>query len=495
MARHSVREVKSTFEDILGENTRVLSELDKTISYTQSDIDSVNELYTRALDKFVTGQLRPMNSEMLTTLSGLTGGRRDFEQEYNRGLVTSREAEIRLNGLTTTHGTETALRAQYKQRITESEKLEGEVAVLDRTTANLARTLAPVDAFNAHAEKIGKGHLKLDAEGVDYFSSKKGIAHVWAWLTDWHYHQGRELVKSFAKQGKQIPAVQQELADSKALRAEKGQRVSDIGTETTGMTAVLKDMRSTAEKVVSDTSLREKMKKDIMTSFDDQAFFSRAVKALGKKFPVFVVEQRAKLDNLRKLQTTAQKSRQTVQQAGGKLDKHMYKLRRAASRSGSTQITIDLQGIKTGFSQMQTGVRTQTTQLRQTSASVRDYKYDSSASSTAYGAGGVDPLMVMTVIMLSDIQHTPMPDFSAAIDSAAGSFNAASDALSGGIDAGGLSGLDAIGNMDVSVPDISVSVPDISVPDISVPDFSSYDGGGFSGGGYDGGGGFSGGFD
>ena len=486
MSRHSVRDVKNTFEEILGENARVMKELDTTISYTNSDIETVNDLYSRALDKFVTAQIRPMNSEMLKTFSVQTGFLRDFEEEYKTNVANSRAAEIRLNGLTTTHGEENAIRGKLKKLNDENEKLDGESAALQGNIKTLSKLLQPVDAFNAQTEDRYAGKPKLDAEGIDYFSSKKGIAHVWAWLTDWHYHQGRKLIKSFAEQGAEIPVTQADLAGSKGALEEKKTKIAEVTTAAAGVDAVLKDVRSTSLQVVSEHTLRENLKKAIVATFDDEKFFNKVAKKLGGKFPVFIVEQRAKLDNLRKLQGAAQKSKQTVQQAGGKLDKHMSKLRKAASRSGSTQITIDLKGIKTSFAGMQQGVRTQATQVRQTSASVRDYNFSSSNNNAASSApaGGVDPLMMMAVIMMTDIHHVSTPDVSSVGDS----FNGAS------IDAAGIDSAVNIGNLDVSVPDISVSVPDISVPDISVPDISISDFGG--GGGYDGGGGgFSGGFD
>lgn len=492
MSRHSVREVKNTFEEILGENARVMKELDTTISYTNSDIETVNDLYTRALDKFVTAQIRPMNSEMLKTLSHQTGFLRDFEEEYKTNVANARAAEIRLNSLTTTHGDENAIRGRLKKLNDENEKLDGESATLQGNIKTLSRTLNPVDAFNAQTEDRYAGKPKLDAEGIGYFSSKKGFAHMWTWLTDGHYRQGRALIKSFAEQGADIPATQADLASSKEqLQATRAQAATVTSAAATTETT-LKEVRSTAAQAVSENTLREKLKKDIIAAFDDEKFFNKVAKKLGGKFPVFIVEQRAKLDNLRKLQSAAQKSKQTVQQAGGKLDKHMSKLRKAASRSGSTQITIDLKGIKTSFAGMQQGVRTQATQVRQTSASVRDYNFSSNSNtSSAAPAGGIDPLMFMAVIMMSDIHHVPTPDVSAVGDSFNG---AAIDAA--GVDAGSLSGIDNavnIGNLDVSVPDISVSVPDISVPDISVPDISidtgsfggGFDGGGFSGGGFD----------
>src|SRR6218665_1641145 len=179
MSRHSVRDVKNTFEQILGENTKVIKELDSTISYTQSDIETVNDLYARALDKFVSAQIRPLNSEMLKTLSHQTGFLRDFEEEYKTNVANSRAAEIRLNALTATHGEENAIRGQLKKLNDENEQLDSDRAALQGNIKALSRTLASVDAFNEMTESRYSGKPKLDAEGVSYFSSKKSIAHVW----------------------------------------------------------------------------------------------------------------------------------------------------------------------------------------------------------------------------------------------------------------------------------------------------------------------------
>lgn len=470
--RHSVRDVKNTFEQILGDNAEAIRDIDKTISQTKSDIQGVEELYTRALGKFVDAQIRPLNSAVLQKLSGLTEVR-NFEREFNDGIAAARAAEIRLNGLVATHGEPKVLKDKLQELSNESNILGGESLRLAEDIGRLKKSLRTVEGFNDTARQSGKPALSADS--IDYFSSKKGLAHVWAWMFDSHYRNGRAEIRAFAQQGTTIPDVQKVLAESVVAQATKKQKLDDMAAEAGRIEPVLKDMRDTAEKAVSTETLRERLKKEIVTAFDDVKFFNRAAKTLGGGFPVFVTEQRAKLENLRKILDGAQKSKQAVQQAGGKLDKHMSKLRTAASRSGSTQMTIDLNGIKTSFGGMQKGVKAQAAQLRQTSAAVRDYKFTPSstpAATNAAPASGMDPVFFMAVIMMSDINHSvAVPDVSVPAN-IGDSFNtAAIDAMS-------------VPNIDVAVPDIAISVPDISVPDVS-----------FSSGGFDGGGGFSGGFD
>lgn len=472
--RHSVRDVKNTFEEILGDNAEALREIDKTISHTKSDIKGVEELYGRALEKFVTAQIRPMNSDVLKKLSAIAATR-DFEQEFNEGIAAARTAEIRLNGLVATHGPQGKLKYQLEKLSEESNKLGGESLTLVGAASKLKTTLRPVSSFNAYAERIGKP--KLEAESIDYFDSKKGFSHIWSFLFDTHYRHGRALIRDFAAQGTTIPDTQKSLADNTAAQAGKKTRLDEMAAEAGRITLVLKNLNDAAEKNMSTETLRERMKKDIVNAFDDVKFFNRAAQTLGSTFPVFVTEQRAKLENLRKILDGAQKSRQAVHDAGGKLNKHMPKLRTAASRSGSTQITIDLNGIKTSFGGMQKGVKAQAVQLRQTSAAVRDYKFtpsSSPAAANAAPASGMDPVFFMAVIMMSDINHSvAVPDVSIP-GNIGDSFNGAA--------------LDAVNvpNIDISVPDISVSVPDISVPDISISS-GGFDSGGFSGG-FDGGG-------
>jgi len=468
--RHSVRDVKNTFEEILSESAVALRDIEQTISQTKSDIAGVEELYTRALDKFVTAQIRPMNSDVLKKLSDISGTR-NFEQEFNDGVTAARTAEIRLSGLVATHGAETNLKYKLQNLSDESNKLGSESLKLAGVMGRLQSALRPVVSFNTYAERIGK--QKLEAQSIDYFSSKKGFSHVWSFIFDTHYRQGRALIREFAAQGTTIPAAQKSLVENTAAQAEKKARLDEMAAEAGRIEPVLKDIRDTTAKAVSTETLRERLKKDIVTAFDDVTFFNRAAKTLGTTFPVFVTEQRAKLENLRKILDGAQKSKQAVQQADGKLSKHMSKLRTAASRSGSTQITIDLKGIKTSFGGMQQGVKAQAAQLRQASAAVRDYKFSASPSPAASGAApaaGMDPVFFMAVIMMSDINRSvAVPDVSVP-GNIGDSFNSAA--------------LDA-----VNVPDIAVSVPDISVPDISISSGGGYDGGGFSGG-FDGGGGF-----
>lgn len=474
-ARHSVRDVKNTFEKILDDNTHTLRDLDETLRQTREHIETVQDLYTRSLDKFITAQLRPINSAMLKTLSGLAG-LRDFEREYNDNLSAARAAEIRLNGLVTTHGEPKTLKDKLQALSDESNIVGGESIRLSENIGRLKKTLGPVDAFNAKAEEGGKPQLA--AESIDYFSSKKGFAHVWGWLFDSHYRQGRALIRDFAEKGATIPDTQAKRAEAITAQAGKKARLDEMVAEAARIEPVLKTMRETGEQAVSEQTVREQLKKEIFKTFDDTKFFNRAAKALGDAFPVFVTEQRAKLENLRKVEAATLASKEAVKQAGGKLDVHMSKLRKAASRAGSKQMTIDLDGIKTGFAGMQTGVKAQSAQLRQTGAAVRDYKFSPSSTPAASPS---DPLFFMAVIMMSDINHgVAVPDVSVA-GNIGDSFNSAA-----------LDGLNKIDMADihVAVPEISVSVPDISVPDVSS---GSY-GGGYSGGGYDGGG-FSGGFD
>lgn len=473
MDKHSVRDVKNTFEEILGGNAETLREIDKTIAQAQSDIGTVEDLYSRAIDKFASAQVRPMNSDMLKTLSAIAGKGRDFEQEYKDAAEASRKAEIRLNGLVTTQGSESQLRDQLQKLNGQAQAADAAITQVSDTLRQINRTLSGVDDFNFSARASGKPQLA--AGEIDYFSSKKGISHVWSWMFDGHYRSGRALIKSADIAGHDIPAMQSSREEQKSTLRSVKEQSADVTDKAQKTEKQLQETRSTAAQVIGDYALRENLKKEIVKSFDDIGFMNKVAHKLGGAFPVFAVEQRAKLENLRKILGGAQKTKQTVQDAGGKLDKHMSKLRRAASSSGSTKISIDLNGIKTNFGTMQASVKTQAVQLRQTSAAVRDYKpaaTSSAASGAAAPVGGMDPVFFMAVIMMSDIQHTAVPDVSVPANIGDSFNSAAIDNVN-------------IGNLDnISVPDIAISVPDISVPDISVSVSDSFSGGGFDGGSF-----------
>lgn len=480
----SVRDVKKGFEEILNDNEQALAELQGAVKSVSTDKAGLEETYQRGLDRYIGGLVHPMNSDALKKISywmprssedGFEA--RDLEAEYRSRVTASQQAEIKLNGLTATNGSISQMAGKVEALSTQASDLAGTLSSTNEKIQSYETKLAPINTYNARAAKQGKA--QLNAEGIDYFSSKKGFSHVFSYLFDSHYRQGRGLIKNFT--GKEtIPAAQQSLVDQKASLAATQDERADVVEKRDAAKAVLSEMRDTDAKVFSEQKLRADLTKEIVTAMEDAGRFGKIAKSLEGSFPQLLLEQRAKIEQFAKLQQSAQKTIGAVNDANKKLSVHMPKLKKAVSRQPSKKISIDLDGIRQSFKPLQKGVKAQASQVKQRSTSVSKYRYKpvpASSTGSAVPAGGIDALDIVMIAMVldmaNDIPNVPDVDVG-------GSFN---DAVSG-IDAASVD----VGNIDVSVPDISV--PDISVPDISVPDISidtssfSDFGGGF--GGFDG---------
>lgn len=476
----SVREVKAGFEEVLNDNNAALGELDAAVKSIALDKAGIEETYQRGLDKFVTSIIHPMNSDALKKLSYWMPSRseegfasRYLEREHQGRIRASQEAEIRLNGLTATHGSVQQMEKKYTVLSATAGGLKEDERKLAKTVSTIAENLAPVDAFN---KRVATGKAKLDEEGIGYFSSKKGFSHVWAYLFDGHYRQGRAVIKAFSPNKDGIVAAQKSLTSFKAELFEKNEAKETAQEKAKAAEQVLTEMQTVEAQVHSEQKLRDVLKADIVDAMKDADRFGKVAKSLEGIFPQLLLEQRAKIENMAKLQEGAEKTRSAVRDANKKLDVHMPKLKKAVSRAGSKKISIDLDGIKAGYKPLQKGVRQQAKQMKQRSAAVGKYRYQPApvaSSAAASPAGGINALDVVMVAMILDMNNSipDIPDVDVG-----GSFN---DAVSG-IDAGSF-----------DVPDISsldISVPDISVPDISIDTggFSGGDFGGFSGGDFGG---------
>ncbi len=475
----SIREVKSEFETILNDNAKAVSQLQEALKSIETDKSNVQEIYTRALDRFVGDILHPLDKAALKTLSSLTTDKRDFEAQYNQARQDSSTADMRLNGLVATHGSVAQMNKTVVALNAVTETLTRETKVARDHILFYEKNLAPVDDFNKQAAAAGKAELKEG--GIDYFSSKKGFAHVWAFVFDSHYRQGRSLIKSL-DDANTIVSLQASLQTEQGVLAEKKARHAQAEEKQVAAEAVLQDMEKTESRVVSDPDIRQQIKADILQQFESASYFGAVAAKMKDSFPQIVLENRAKLEHLGTLSAGGKKTLGVVSDANNKLDKHLPKLRKAISRGGGyKKMSIDMSSIKAGFKPLQVGVRKQAVQLKQRSATVRKTSYAPRIAAapqqgSAAASGSFTPLDAMMAFIIYDsLTDVGMADLG-------GSFNDAVD----GLDAAGsvdVAGLDA-----VDMASVDVSVPDISVPDISVPDISIDVGGGgfdFGGGGGD----------
>ncbi len=472
----SVRDVKNGFDEILNDNDKALAELQGAVKSVATDKAGLQETYQRGLDRYIGGLIHPMNGAALKKISywmprssedGFAA--RDLEAEYRSRVTASQMAEIKLNGLTATNGSLAQMTKKVEGLNTRITALTGEISGIRDSIDAYDAKLAPVAAYNSRAEKQSKP--QLTAEEIGYFSSKKGFSHVFAYLFDSHYRQGRGLIKAFT--GKEsIPEAQQVFADQKTAFAAKREEKETIIEKRDTAQGVLAEMQQTDAAVFSEQKLREDLKKEVLAAMEDAGRFGKVAKSLEDSFPQLLLEQRAKIEQFAQLQDGAEQTIRTVNDANKKLSVHMPKLKKAVSRQPSKKISIDLDGIRQSFKPLQKGVKAQAARVQQRSTAVSKYRYQPVPASggSTQAAGGIDALDIVMIAMILDMSNDMpnVPDVDVG-----GSFN---DAVSG------------IDSASFDIPDISkmdISVPDISVPDISI-DTSSFSDFGGSFGGFDG---------
>jgi hypothetical protein len=472
----SVRDVKNGFDEILNDNEKALSELQGAVKSVATDKAGLQETYQRGLDRYIGGLIHPMDGAALKKISywmprsGDDGfAARDLETEYRSRVTASQMAEIKLNGLTATNGSLTQMTKTVEGLNTQITELTGEISGIRDSIDAYDAKLAPVAAYNSRAEKQGKP--QLTAGEIDYFSSKKGFSHVFSYLFDSHYRQGRGLIKSFTGR-ESIPEAQQTFADQKTAYAAKREEKETIIEKRDTAQGVLTEMQQTDAAVFSEQKLREDLKKEVLIAMEDAGRFGKIAKSLEDSFPQLLLEQRAKIEQFAQLQNGAEQTIRTVHDANKKLSVHMPKLKKAVSRQPSKKISIDLDGIRQSFKPLQKGVKAQAARVQQRSTAVSKYRYQPvpAASGSTQAAGGIDALDIVMIAMILDMSNDmpSVPDVDVG-----GSFN---DAVSG------------IDSASFDIPDISkmdISVPDISVPDISI-DTGSFSDFGSSFGGFDG---------
>ncbi|MDE1152632.1 MAG: hypothetical protein PW788_08860 [Micavibrio sp.] len=494
------REVRDAFQKLIDDNNSAIRDLEKTIRTTEADAAPSEKLYATMIDRFAAALLEPtVDSDSLNALRGATG--KDFEKSFRDQMTASREAEIRLNSLTATHGTQSALEEtvrSFNRMVNEANDAHGGLLA---EISGFDRKLKAVDAFNAKWE--GAGKPLLQADGVDHFTAKTGLGHFFTKLFNAHYREGCAIARAFEGS---IPETQKQRVESKAGVAPITQTIAGLKTQKAEYEAPLQEMRRAADAVVREETVITGVKSSIVKTLADAAVFDKAAAALPAKITPHLVEVRAKMEGFRKLGSSARKNIDGLKKASSKLEVHMPKLKKAVSRGATKNINVDLKQLKKGFTVSQTMARHKATEVSKASSSIRDYSVGSSTSSysVASGPSALDFYMgFMIADMLSshnDVNiSTPDPhvindslgipdsiatDIGINLDGLAPSLSDdAMSGLSGAFNDSSIGNID-VGNIDISVPDFSM--PDISIPDISIPDISIDVGGGgmdFSGGG------------
>ena len=177
-----VREVRDTFSKLINDNNKAVGKLQESIRDIQGKRDATEKTYETMVDRFAGSLFWPsLDEEHLGKLSASLGNSIDFVQTFKDAMTASREAEIRLNALTATHGEENTLEEKVRNIQQQINTAEGKEEKLRTSIAYADRALSAVDVFNKDAKE---GAPKLNEAEIGYFSSKSGFAHAWSWLVN-----------------------------------------------------------------------------------------------------------------------------------------------------------------------------------------------------------------------------------------------------------------------------------------------------------------------
>ncbi|HYD17523.1 MAG TPA: hypothetical protein VEF76_03495, partial [Patescibacteria group bacterium] len=346
-----LRQVRDTFEKLINDNNSSVRKLEESIRDIQGKRGVTEKTYDTAIERFASALFWPsLDEENLGKLKTALNDSFDFVQNFKDSMTASREAEIRLNGLTATHGEIDAVADKVRSIQKQINKAEEAEQKLGDSISDATRSLRPVEAFNSTAKE---GAAKLEAGSIDYFSSKTGIAHAWSWLVNGHYRRGRAVIKELKEQGQDIVSLQKQLkVDKEALPAAQ-KLTADLAVERKKFEVPLKEMSAVAEGVYTEQAIAEGLKLQVVGLLEDRDFFNKVATELKDVFPASAVELRAKLEGFDKLEAGARASIKGLKSATEKLDKHMYKIRQGASRKPYHDVKVDLEKTEKAFKAQQ----------------------------------------------------------------------------------------------------------------------------------------------
>lgn len=527
------REVRDTFETLISQNNAVITSLDATMSRTTSLRSDVERTLTAQLESIAARLMNPVNYEALDKLASISGAV-NVGKAYDEAIAASAKARADYTTYSETNGDSITLNSklQAKQKeVSDAELKNGEIkAALSGIHSQLAPTMQFMQKYPGK-----QGFVKQ--QDVDYFTSKSGIKHAWAWLTDSHYRQGRKLLQDYTARG--VSTVDLWASEQAYVTEGEGlhSRIARLKDERDTLQRKGDEARRLLSLVIEDGEITYRMKKEIVSQLRDKATINRAVIMLPDYVSDNVLESWVKVDAYSRMNARLEGQKKGIQSVNNSLNKPMSKLNKAVRHNVTKDIRIDL---KDTIAKVQTAqvasrhlatevskangridafsAKNPRTQLQAATAGLpvgntpRGALYDTTdifmmymiysmitPDTTVNVASVVDPAAVHMTLGIPDAAATAAGlDVGNLVPQLDASTLSGLESMGGNIsiDTGNLDSL--VGNIDVSVPDfgsLDISVPDvsISVPDISVPDIS-IDTGGWGGGGSDFGGG-GGGFD
>ncbi len=512
------REVRDTFQTLIGQNQKVIAALDTTLTQTRKQRAALQKVLLGQVQDIATRLLEPLDRASLDKLASVSGSK-NIGHAYDAAIAAGVVAQREYDSYVDLHGDEKALRKVLQDAQHALSDANGRTLHTTSARARLGRDLVPAQDF----AKAYPGKCGLSSQSdVDYFSSKKGLSHIWAAMTDAHYRKGRALLKLYAQSGLSTVALF-------AKDAELAQTLKDQSAEAAHLTAQAEKADTTldraetlAKNLVTEADIIARLHTDIVSQLRDRVTLDRANILLPAHVTADLIEKQVKIDALERLERRLGAQEQGLKKVNTSLSAPISKLNTAVSRGVHKDIRIDLPDTVAKVRRAQVagqylaseGAKATTRIARFSHTSPRLQMAATQAGLPAQRSSEMSVSEMLTMYLVYDMLATSAGDLPA-VDAAAvqmtlgvpEAVSAAADidlaTLAPQLDAQTLQGLEGLGggidvssldsvvsSIDVSVPDIGsidVSVPDvsISVPDIHVDTGSSWDSGSSFGGGFD----------
>lgn len=519
------REVRDTFQTLISQNNSVIGTLDATISRTSDMRSTAQRTLDMQLESIANRLMDPVNYAALDKLAGVSGAV-NVGKAYDQAVAASAKAREDYASYSATHGDSIALNTSLQAKQKEVADAELQQSAIKAALSGIHPKLKA--SMDFMAKYTGKAGMVTQAD-VDYFSSKKGIAHMWAWATDGHYRNGRRILRDYADKGLSTVELWQQEKDYVHQGEGLHGRITRLKDERDSLQRKSDEARRLQSLIVSDSDIAFRMKKEICGQLRDKNTINRAAIILPEFVGEGVLESWVKVDAYQRMAARLEGQKKGLKTVNDSLNKPMSKLNKAVRHNVTKDIRIDLKDTIAKVQTAQVASRHLATEVGKANAridlfSAKNPRIQLQAANAGLPMGNsprgalYDTTDLFMMYMVFNIIATDSSSVIPAVDPAAvhmtlGIPDAAASAagldvgnLVPQLDASTLSGLEGLGgninidtanldsllsnidvsvpdfgSLDISVPDVSISVPDISVPDISIS--TDWGGGGFDGGG------------
>lgn len=334
------RQIKDSFEKIIADNTTALGKVNDTLRTTRSNRERAVVEFEEQLASCIEDLLTPApDIRVLDAISNATAV--NVAILYRDLKSGSQEAERAYDALVVAHGDvdhHTSVVSEVDAQL--KEVRERHTAQKQQVNATIT-TIKPVVQFN---EKYADKRQITTEESVAYFNSKGIFGYLWAAMFDGHYMEGRKALRACTNAD--VPAAYaQKEAGEKAL--DNLQVQMDALTERKAPhLKILQEMKTVGSQILGEEEINVKLGKAIFKAMGSTENLNAVAKVLGEQVPEEVLQARAKVDALGKIEKGLNLRAGILDRANTDLSKNLPKLRTAVSRGVQKDVRIDLDKIE-----------------------------------------------------------------------------------------------------------------------------------------------------